>query len=356
VDGFNVDLVLTRGDPVALERALADDPALATRELGERDWLPLVYVTHSPELAGERTGALVRCAELLLDAGADPNSSYLDPRFGPQSALYGAAGVNHEPRMTALLLERGANPDDNESVYHACETRDHTCLRLLLDAGARIEGTHAVAHMLDYDDLEGLRLLLEHDPGSEVHGIRWAIGRERSRDHVELLIEHGAEIRPEDATQAVRRGRTDLLDLLGPGDPSPADELLGAIRRVDRGAVERLLDANPGLLDRLGPDEHDMIVQAAVVGQEDAIRLALDLGFPVNVKGSEFNETALHAAAFYGRASLVSFLLERGADPTIEAGEPYGGKPLGWARAGSEQPDAPPDADYEAVRRLLERR
>jgi ankyrin repeat protein len=352
---LNVDLVLTQGDPDALERALAEDPALATRELGERGWLPLVYVAHSPHLGRERTDDLLRCAELLLDAGADPNSAYVDPRFGPQSALYGAAGVNHEPRMTALLLERGANPDDNESVYHACETRDHTCLRLLLDAGAHVEGTHAVAHMLDYDDLEGLRLLLEHDPGSEVHGIRWALGRERSRAHIELLIEHGAEVRPEDAILAVRRGRTDLLDLLGPGDPSPADELLGAIRRVDRAAVQQVLDANPGLLDRLGPDDHDMIVQAATVGQEDAIRLALDLGFPVNVKGSEFNETALHAAAFYGRASLVSLLLERGADPGIEAGEPYGGKPLGWARYGSENAGAPEGADYETTIRLLER-
>lgn len=350
-----MDLVLTQGDPVTLERALADDPGLATRELGERGWLPLVYVTHSPELGGERTGELLRCAELLLDAGADPNSSYVDPRYGPQSALYGAAGVNHEPRMTALLLERGANPDDNESVYHACETRDHTCLQLLLDAGARVEGTNAVAHMLDYDDLEGLRLLLEHEPGSEVHRIRWAIGRERSRAHIELLIEHGAEVLREDATLAVRRGRTDLLDLLGHGDPSPADELLGAIRRDDRAAVEQVLGANPGLLDRLGPDEHDMIVQAAVVGQEDATRLALELGFPVNVKGSEFNETALHAAAFYGRASLVSLLLERGADPGIEAGEPYGGTALDWARHGSEDAGAPEGADYETVIRLLER-
>ena len=70
--------------------------------------------------------------------------------------------------MTALLLEAGANPDDDESVYHATETADHTCLRLLLAAGARVEGTNALAHALDTEDPAKVRLLLEHDAGSEV--------------------------------------------------------------------------------------------------------------------------------------------------------------------------------------------
>ncbi len=58
-------------------------------------------------------------ARALLDAGADPDAAWVHPEYGPQSALYGAAGVAHEPRMTALLLEAGADPDDGESVYHA---------------------------------------------------------------------------------------------------------------------------------------------------------------------------------------------------------------------------------------------
>ena len=81
--------------------------------------------------------------------------------------------------MTALLLAAGANPDDDESVYHATETSDHTCLRLLLDAGARVEGTNALAHALDTEDPAKVRLLLEHDAGSEVErSLLWAIYRE----------------------------------------------------------------------------------------------------------------------------------------------------------------------------------
>ena len=36
-------------------------------------------------------------------------------------ALYGAAGVIHDPELTRVLLEAGANPDDGESPYHATE-------------------------------------------------------------------------------------------------------------------------------------------------------------------------------------------------------------------------------------------
>lgn len=87
-------------------------------------------------LGGERTDGLLACARALLDAGADPDASWEHPEYGPQSALYGAAGGAHEPRMTALLLEAGATPDDGESLYHAMEEPGLRCARPLLDAGA----------------------------------------------------------------------------------------------------------------------------------------------------------------------------------------------------------------------------
>ncbi|HEY6887117.1 MAG TPA: hypothetical protein VI300_05030, partial [Solirubrobacter sp.] len=108
ISGDDVSLLL--GGRVAL-----DDP---NAPLGHRGWAPLVYVTHSAFLGGERTGALVETARALLDAGADPNASWQHPEFGALSALYGAAGVNNEAAMTSLLLERGADPDDGESLYH----------------------------------------------------------------------------------------------------------------------------------------------------------------------------------------------------------------------------------------------
>lgn len=37
------------------------------------------------------------------------------------SALYGAAGVAHDPELTRILLGAGADPNDGESVYHSTE-------------------------------------------------------------------------------------------------------------------------------------------------------------------------------------------------------------------------------------------
>ena len=166
-----LDAALVLGEAERVRAALARDPGLATRAGGARDWLPLLYPCHSAFLGGERTDGLVECARVLLDAGADPDSSWQHPEFGSLGALYGAAGVAHEPRMTALLLEAGANPNDDESVYHATETGDDTCLRLLLAAGARVEGTNALAHCLDAEKPAMLRLLLDHDPGREVEHV-----------------------------------------------------------------------------------------------------------------------------------------------------------------------------------------
>jgi hypothetical protein len=216
--------------------------------------------------------------------------------------------------------------------------------------------------MLDYDDLEGLRLLLERAreqegaPGwSELDRlVSWALARDRSRAHLELLLAHGAPSGPAEATLAVRRGRADLADLLGPADPPPADELVGALRLADRAAAQAVLDANPGLLERLARGDHDVLVYAAAKGNADSAALMLDLGFPIEIRSEEFNETPLHAACWYGRASIARLLLDRGADAGAVAGRPFGGTPLDWAVRGSRHAEHDVfgpghEVDYPAV-------
>ncbi|WP_157592726.1 ankyrin repeat domain-containing protein [Solirubrobacter soli] len=317
---------------------------------GHRAWAPLVYVTHSAFLGSERTDALVETARVLLDAGADPNASWQHPEFGALSALYGAAGVNNEPRMTALLLDRGANPDDGESLYHSVESRDHTCTKLLLDAGAPVANSGALGNSLCYDDLECTRLLLEHvEPGADLDGlIEFALAYERSRAHIELLLAHGAPATPKAATLAIRRGRDDLADLLGdPGDVAPVDRFIGAIRRGDR---DTALDLRPGLT--LTQADHDVLVHAAVVQNAPAVELMLELGFPIDVRSEQFNETALHAAAWYGHADMVEKLLAHGADPNAVAGDPVG-TTLDWAVQGTRR--APEGGDHARTVELLQR-
>ena len=91
--------------------------------------------------------------------GADPNVTFSN-EYGDVGALR-RGRRRARPRADALLLESGADPDDNESLYHSCEADSPECLELLLEAGARTRGTNALAHALDRDEIEFTRALLE---------------------------------------------------------------------------------------------------------------------------------------------------------------------------------------------------
>ena len=77
------------------------------------------------------------------------------------SALYGAAGRNHDAELTRMLLDAGADPNDGELLYHSLEN-PCACTRLLLEHGARVTGSNALYHVLDFDNVAALELLLKH--------------------------------------------------------------------------------------------------------------------------------------------------------------------------------------------------
>jgi hypothetical protein len=58
---------------------------------------------------------MLAVARMLLDAGADPNSTVGGRPGQPDhcSTLFAAAGCADNPAITALLLDHGATPDDH---------------------------------------------------------------------------------------------------------------------------------------------------------------------------------------------------------------------------------------------------
>ncbi|PTM38906.1 hypothetical protein [Bosea sp. 124] len=328
------------GDVARIERALAADPDFANRPGGPLAMPPLAAVTLSRLIREPGfEDKLLASARLLIGHGADVNGRFTDPRFpgDPLSVLYGAAGRTHHAGMTELLLEAGADPNDNESLYHSVESQDLSCTRLLLAAGARVAGTNAVARSLDYDRPEALQLLLaRREQPVETHWLHHAMLRGRSLAHVRALVEAGADLSARDRAGASvnafarRFGREDVLALLRErgvvDDPTPEEDFAAACARGDETAAKAMLRAAPDVLSRLSEAQLKAMPQLAALGRLDAVRTMLALGWPREVK-TAWHATALNLAIFPGDAAMTRLLLEQGADWRTQHG--YGGNALG---------------------------
>jgi ankyrin repeat protein len=320
---------------------------------GPLGWAPLLYVTHS-------CFASVELARELLERGADPNVTFTN-EFGDMSAIYGAAGKTHDPELTLLLLEAGADPNDGESVYHSCEAEDPACLRVLLDNGADPKGTYGLAHAIDYDHIEHAKLLLDAgaDPNEGallVHAIRRSCGLEMLR----LLAEHGAGL---DATggewstpeneyrtayqNAILRGRDDaaalLAELGASTEVAPGDVAVAALARGER----------PGtaLPEKLGPDAQEVLILGVL--RQDYRELIIDVIGPdfFGHVGGGPPGTLLHHACWVGKPEVVALLLERGADPHAHSGAQFD-TPIAWTFLASQY-HALPNRDFVGVAELL---
>ncbi|HET6952097.1 MAG TPA: ankyrin repeat domain-containing protein [Acidimicrobiales bacterium] len=352
------------GEAAHVRALLARDPTSAIEPDPESGWTPLLVACNSRwhVIDPGRGAGLREVAELLLDAGASPDTSVgRVPELGHCSALYAAAGLANHPQLAGLLLTRGADPDTPAALYHTAFLRDHVCLRLLLDHGARAEGADALAAAISVDDAEAVRLLLDagvdaavrlpaqalgesYAPEPAIGAVRAAVELQCGIELVALLLERGAD--PDAPGQdgqsafrlAVRQGRTEVVDLLrahgARDDATDVDRFLDACVRADRPAAEQHLARCPGLLGGLTELDHRAIAHAADHGDLPAVALMLDLGFPLDAPVGDDGASPLHAAAGAGAAELVAFLIGRGAG--IEAKDTtWAATPLCWATVGS---------------------
>ena len=124
VAGYSIHTAAATGDVVTVAALLSEDRGLAVKPSMPGSVEPLIFACHSglQSLLHDRDVNGAGVVQLLLDAGASPNASVnLEGSTGPGiPALYFAVVSNNLP-VVRMLLERGANPDDGESVYLGAE-------------------------------------------------------------------------------------------------------------------------------------------------------------------------------------------------------------------------------------------
>ena len=335
------------GDADAVERFLAADRGSAKAKSPPYGGDALVYLTLSKYLRHEpgRTPAFLRAATALLDAGADPNEGFRTTGQHPEheTPLYGAAGVAHNPDLTRLLLERGANPNDPEAVYHSPETEDSRAMQVLVETG-RLTPEHLSLMLIrkhDWHDYEGVKYLLERKVDGRM-SIHHAVARDNSLEIITLLLDHGADpsARKNGATaieRAARRGRGDLLRLFRARgfsiELAGVDRLIAACALDDGATIAEVRQREPRVVSELLAQGAKLLAEFTGTWNTTGVRHLLDLGVPVNARyeGDGYfdiakNSTALHVAAWQSRPDLVRLLVERGAD--VQAKDAQGRTPL----------------------------
>lgn len=340
------------GDDSGVRAFISADPASATAKGGPYDWDPLTHLCFSNYLKREGdTSGFVRAAQALLDAGASANTGFYEAEHQPtptlESALYGAAGVAHHPELTKLLLDHGADPNDDEVSYHVGETRDNRALTVLFESGKLTPdslGTILI-RKCDWHDADAVQWLLERgvDPN---HLRRWnsttlhhAIRRDNWIGTIERLLAHGANpLTVADGMTCVqlaaRLGRREVLTLFAErGVPialTGSDLLLHALAFGDSARIAELTTANPAWKTAVLADGGRYLAMWALTGNVEGVRALLDLGVPATAVlhegygywGIPRNAPALHVAAWLARHDVVELLIARGAD--VNARVTYG--------------------------------
>ncbi|MFP6751965.1 MAG: ankyrin repeat domain-containing protein, partial [Pirellulaceae bacterium] len=201
--------------------------------------------------------------------------------------------------------------------------------RLLLDAGANVDvrntdGTTPLATAVFFGHPEVVKLLLEEGADPAAQNLKG----EKASDYV---------------TQPMPDG---ILQLIG-----------GLIRvRVDPVAAKQsipaiaaLLGVEPGSAAAAAGPLGKSIWDAAAAGDLELLQANLKVGndinamVPAGLPGA--GGTPLHIAAMSNQVEVIEFLLGKGADVNIKAGDENGSTPLQWAAVFGK---------YEAVKALVE--
>jgi len=358
----NIYTAAAVGDIAVVTDLLADNADVHAKG-GPFDWEPLLYTAYSRLDSEAEEHSTLEVARLLIEHGADPNTGFLWD-WGGQfpcllTALTGVLGLGeadvyrtdgplwqppHQQwdEFARLLLEAGADPNDNQGLYNRMQYPDDEHMKLLFEYGlGQDHGGPWFKRFFQFWPSDDEFASAGYVPRSPSHMLSYQLGYAVGAnffDRVKLLVENGAALNPTSHppgertlyAEAVYLGHQKIADyLVAKGAKRTAlstpDEFAAACNRADADRARELLASDPSLLDAAA----DLLYAAAERGRVDSIGLLVELG--VDVDGNPNSaRTPLHDAALAGQLESVKMLLKLGAD--VHARDPdYDAAALGAA-------------------------
>lgn len=355
-----------------------------------------------PALAAAQSGEMI---DLLLEAGAtvEAVSKWWAPGFGanqvsPETARYlltrgaslsphAAAGIGLVDELTAmidsdpncvnapggdgchplhfaqhlevarLLVQRGADLNARDEDHHSTPVQWRIkdaaeVVRFLLDQGAHPDIFLAAA----LGDLDLTRDILAAEPTATQQRIGHnkgafpGIGHE-GRGGTIYQWTLGFNLSPHEV--ALKHGHESVYKLMLENTP-PRHQLLVACTSANRPLAESIVQAYPKVIEELDPEDKTLLAKFCWETNLsfEAVKLMLDLGFPIDVPEPNHGFMALHNAAWCGHAELVQLLLERG-HPLDRRDSEYKASAMGYAIHSCTQAKRQPDGKFAEVVKLL---
>jgi ankyrin repeat protein len=253
-------------------------------------------------------------AQCLLDHGADIDARDDDHNSASAQWLIGKA-----PEVSRYLLQRGATPD----IFLAAALGDGDLAKRLVSENPACGGFR-IGRMPEFPPLE------HQGRGGTI--LQWTLAFNSYPHQIALLKGHG-----------------DLFDFLYENS-DPKTRLLVCCVLARRQEAEGIVRQHPGIVANLPGVDLELLPRYCweTNTNYDAVRLMLDLGFPVAHTERSHGYSPLHNAAWSGDAALVDLLISRG-HPVDLVDPGYNSTPLGYALYDCLTEKRHPEGDFARV-------
>jgi ankyrin repeat protein len=266
-----------------LNRMLDEDPSLIDAKGGDA-CTPLHFARD------------VATAELLLARGAR-----IDARDEDHESTPAQWSIGEAPDVARFLLDRGADAD----IFLAAALGDRDLATRLIDANPACV-SHRIGRLPDWPPLG------HNSRGGTIY--QWTLAFNSYPHQIALL-----------------KGHPELFDLLWGRSDDTTRLLVSCVlnRRADADAI---VARHPGIVASLPAVDLELLPRYCweTNTNYDAVKLMLDVGFPIAHPETSHGYSALHNAAWSGTANLVDLLIARGA-PVDVVDPRYHATPLGFA-------------------------